>query len=301
MDHHHSSRLCLAFAASVAFTTILANAGMAQNTRPKASITIAPVVLAVPTLETELPIAVGPREALPSNSFLRIRGVPPQAVFSDGHFVANGTWALPLSRLSQLTLTLPLTSPERAELQLTLLTIDGTVLAEARTTISVTTSVQGGASASLLPPQLAVSRPSSSSPGGGSGVGPSVQSVPLITPRIEPPAPLPAAPVPVPPPAAEPSLSQEKRERAVKLIARGNTEFAGGDVAAARLLYLRAVDAGLAEGAMAMGRSYDPIELANRGVKGLKGDPATARTWYERARALGASGVEERLLRLAAP
>ena len=84
----------------------------------------------------------------------------------------------------------------------------------------------------------------------------------------------------------------------MKLLARGESEFTGGDISTARLLYQRAADAGLPEAALAMGLTYDPAELARRGVKGMQGDVEAARKWYQRAGEMGAAGAAERLARL---
>ena len=74
--------------------------------------------------------------------------------------------------------------------------------------------------------------------------------------------------------------------------------MADGGIAQARLLYERAAEAGLAQGAMAMAATYDPAELQRLGVRGLKPDQDQARRWYERARQLGAADAEQRLRRL---
>ena len=255
----------------------------AQDSKSKPTIGVSAIVLVEPMVETPLPIQVGPADALPRNCFLRVRGLPAQAVFSDGHFVSAGTWALPLAGLSDLKLTVPLTTSGRNELQLALLAIDGTVLAEAKLTLAVTagalsapgiaqapSAARAPTSASLGPPGLDLTQP----------IRPALQ-------RVE------------PPPAS--TVKPEDRERTSKMMARGDTELAGGDIAAARLLYQRAADAGLPEAAIAMGGTYDPAELARRGVKGLKGDLDAARKWYERARALGAVGADERLRRVSSP
>jgi TPR repeat protein len=51
-----------------------------------------------------------------------------------------------------------------------------------------------------------------------------------------------------------------------------------------------------------MAATYDPAELDRLGieVQGAIADPAQARKWYERARALGAPEAEERLARIGA-
>ena len=79
---------------------------------------------------------------------------------------------------------------------------------------------------------------------------------------------------------------------------KGDEQLAEGNVAAARLFYERAADAGLAQGAMALAATFDGAELARLGVRGIQPDPKQARRWYERARQLGANDAEERLRRI---
>jgi TPR repeat protein len=73
------------------------------------------------------------------------------------------------------------------------------------------------------------------------------------------------------------------------LIARGNAMLARGDVSAARLLYGRAADAGSAEAATALGRTFDAAVLTAIGARGIRPDPDQATHWYRRAAELGAT------------
>jgi hypothetical protein len=279
----------IALAASLT-SLVFSSAVIAQISKTKPAIDVPAIVLIEPMVETALPIQVGPADAVPRNCFLRVKGLPAQAAFSDGHFVSQGTWALPLAGLDALKLTLPISASGRNELQLTLVAIDGTVLAEAKVTLAVT----AGAPVS---PGIVLAPPSAARPPSSASLGPT--AVDLAQPTPSRPA-LQRSP-PATEPAASAPMKPEDRERAMKLLARGDAEFTGGDVAAARLLYQRAADAGLPDAAIAMGGTFDPAELARRKVKGLVGEPEVARKWYERARALGAPGAEDRLRRVSAP
>ena len=84
------------------------------------------------------------------------------------------------------------------------------------------------------------------------------------------------------------------------LLARGDWSFATGDVASARFLYERGVDAGAARAAMRLGETFDPVYLRYSHLHGLRGDPGMAVFWYRRAQDLGATGVANRLERLEA-
>ena len=79
----------------------------------------------------------------------------------------------------------------------------------------------------------------------------------------------------------------------------GEELFANRDVAAARLMLLRAAEAADARAALALAKTYDPIALGDLGLRGAFADPAMARTWYEKAREFGSTDAQHRLDMLA--
>ena len=89
-------------------------------------------------------------------------------------------------------------------------------------------------------------------------------------------------------------------DRARGLLERGRQLLEIGDVAAARLLFERAAEGGVAEAALLAGETYDPVRLAMRGVVGLRGSAETAKGWYERALAQGVNDAHGPLAVLAA-
>lgn len=84
-------------------------------------------------------------------------------------------------------------------------------------------------------------------------------------------------------PAPEAQLSDAER---ALFTERGNALLAAGDIASARLYFERAADAGDARSALGMAKTFDPVELARAGVRGLKSDQAKADYWYQRAHVL---------------
>jgi TPR repeat protein len=80
------------------------------------------------------------------------------------------------------------------------------------------------------------------------------------------------------------------------LMKRGDQSIALGDIAAARLLYQRAAEAGNASAATDLGRTYDP----NYTVPGQSPDPARAAEWYRKAIASGDPQAADLLKKLAA-
>jgi hypothetical protein len=101
------------------------------------TIKVAPVTRAEPASKLPLPIQVGPAQALAKNSFIRIRGVPPVVALTEGHAIAPGAWAVPLVALPTLKLIVPAGLEGRSEVSISLVSVEGTVLAEAKTTLMV--------------------------------------------------------------------------------------------------------------------------------------------------------------------
>jgi hypothetical protein len=85
--------------------------------------------------------------------------------------------------------------------------------------------------------------------------------------------------------------------RADALVTRGDTFFAAGDVASARLFYEYAA-AGNGAAALRLGITFDPNFLAQAHIGRVQGDAAIALYWYRRARDLGNRDAEVLLKRM---
>ena len=85
---------------------------------------------------------------MPRNSFVRVRGLPPMAALSEGHSIAPGSWAVPLAALPDLKIMLPAAPPGRSEIVITLVAVDGSVLAEAKSTLAVAAAAAASRAAS---------------------------------------------------------------------------------------------------------------------------------------------------------
>ena len=224
------------------------------------SVSVASIVRAEPASRVRLPIQVGPPGALPKNSFMRIRGLPPAAALSEGHSIAAGTWAVPLVALPTLTVILPAGQQGESNVAITLVSIEGEVLAETAMVLAISPRVP-----TALEPTTRL------------------QAFP---PNRTGPAPLPQ--------------SSAERERALGLHAKGVEQLERGNIFAARKFFEHATAAGLAQSAVALASTYDPDELAKIKVVGLQPNIEEARKWYEKARELGAAEASERLRRLGA-
>lgn len=113
--------------------------------------------------------------------------------------------------------------------------------------------------------------------------------------------PKPAMPQPVTLPAPPPEQGRPPKaadalppELMAALLKRGDQSLGLGDIAAARLLFQRAAEAGSAAAATSLGKTYDPNFIA----PGSKPDPARAVTWYRTAAALGDPHAADLMQRL---
>jgi hypothetical protein len=257
----------------------------AQQGRP--NIVVATPLHIEPPAQVALPVKLSPLSAVPPGCFIRLRGLPSTAALSDGHSIAPGAWAIPIAALTKLEIVLPEGATGRSELSITLVSADGSVLAEATATLVIAARPAPAATTTIAPAAATIAP-------GTTTLAPTTAPPAAATLRAPPPTP-PAAVAPSPSP-----LPPDARDRALRLVKKGDEQLTEGGIAQARLLYERAADAGLAQGAMAMAATYDPVELRRLGALGLKPDREEARRWYERARQLGAPDAEQRLRRLGA-
>lgn len=101
-------------------------------------------------------------------------------------------------------------------------------------------------------------------------------------------------------PDPQAALVQRPEEAALiaDLIAHGNKMVSVGYFPGARAYFQRAVEAGSGEAALALGETYDPGFIARMGAQGIRPEPDQAIAWYERAKALGAAGADDRIAAL---
>jgi hypothetical protein len=250
----------------------------AQAQQQEFFLNVAPVMLAEPASKSPLPIQVGPQDALVRNSFVRIRGLPTAATLTEGHAISPGAWAIPLAGLASLAIVLPVGLQQgRWDVVVSLVTIEGKVLTEAKTAL-VVGPVQ------LIAPGQQQAQPK--------------QTPSVVAALARPLEPLPR-PEPQPQPRAQPQSEPDpEMERALGLYAKGKELLARGNIQPARALFRRAAEAGHAESALALAGTFDPHELAKLRVLGLQPDVAMARRWYTKARELGAEEAAARLARL---
>jgi cell division septation protein DedD len=238
-------------------------------------ISVEPRIRAKAASEVAIAIKIGPAHVAPPRSFVSLRGLPAQVSLRDGHLIAPGLWAIPLSALPTLRAWIPAYISGEMEIGIRLIGMDGRLLAQATAALIVESSN------TTQPPVPAGPAPSA-----------------------------PAAVARQPPPSnvgqedgsqtspGPPQLPSAERKRAEHLLARGLDYLTVGNVAAARDFFERAAEIGLAAAALRLATTYDPVELPRFKVHGVVADPNLARKWYERARDLGAPEAASQLARL---
>ena len=280
--------VALAGAVSILWSLERANGQDAE--RPK--ISVAATIVAEPASQASLAIKIGPPDIVPKKSFVSLRGLPPSVSLTEGHAIGPGSWAIPLAGLPTLKANIPTGISGRAEIVISLIGMDGRLLAETKTALIVGPAAmipsqekaipsKDKAPVELPPTRLAAPAPPTSPPA-----------------ALVQPTPAPAARESTVTPSRAPELTSQDKARAERLVARGEEYLATGNIVAAREFFERAADAGLAVGALRLAATYDPAELRRLQVQGIAPDRTTARKWYERARELGASEAVERLVRL---
>jgi hypothetical protein len=254
-------------------------AAQAQGKGNSPGIEIPAEIIVTPAVVTPLPIKISRTETLTSQAMLMVRGLPPRVTLSEGRSFSSGVWAVPLSSVGKIELAPAQGTGGRADLNIQLVTLDGAVLAEAKSTLFI------------VPPEL--TQQTSPARKGES----TVMTV----------APLPGRSQVSEQPLREPAslgkargLTQDELENARKLVQKGDGNMQEGKIAAARLFYRSAAENGYAPAALALGATFDARQLARSKVAGgIQPDPAEARKWYEKARELGSAEAERRLQDLA--
>jgi len=90
----------------------------------------------MPASQTPLPIRIEPRDQVPPQAMLLVRGLSATAHLSEGRMFGPGVWVVPLPSISRLTIQAP-AEVSRSDLTLTLVTPDGKPLAEAKITLFI--------------------------------------------------------------------------------------------------------------------------------------------------------------------
>ena len=265
-----ASRPCLAAATlGVLAALIPVQIALGQQT---AQINVAPTIIAAPATQIPLTVQIGPPQAVPANSFVRMRGLPPSVSLTEGYAIAPGSWAVPLFALSNLKANIPAGASGRTDFVIVLLGADGTQIAEARSALVI----------------------------GTPAMAPPAEKAPADPRLVSPPSPVAATRQQVAPRAAE--LPPQEKARADRLLAKGEEYFASGNIAgSAGLLRARGGCGSRCGSAQARGHLRPGRAAAHRGERHRPRPQPRAEMVRARARdgcvgSRGAAGQAQRQL-----
>jgi hypothetical protein len=251
------------------------------------------------TLRANEPAALGLTvDGAPEGAQLLICGFATKSIISAGRSIDEKTWTLPASEAGAALLIPPTGFVGVMKLDVVLLNLDKTIFDHKTlllrwqseepvnpappTAISTADTQQSGPAVALPIAPVYVR-----------GTVHEAASVDVEQRPSPSPAPQSFAPSQPTSPVQDPSGIAEK-------LRVGVEEMANGDIVAARMMFHRAAQAPNADGAFALAETYDPIVLSRMNLRGggIKADVALARSWYEKARALGSTMAVDRITRL---
>lgn len=212
----------------------------------------------------------------PSQAMLMVRGVPAGVTLYQGRSFSPGVWTVPLASLGALEIGAATGSTGKSALTFELTTLDGQVLANAKSTLIISAAATEAAKDDARGTLALTAGPLAGKGGVTEAAGQEPSS-----------------------PAA-PSMKLTP-EDARKIMEKGDESMQYGKITAARLLYHAAAEKGWAPAALALGATYDSRELQrSKVIGGVQPDLALAKKWYEKALELGSPEAERRLSQLGA-
>jgi hypothetical protein len=216
-------------------------------------------------LNAPIPLSLDAEAAAPDSPLaLKITGLPADAYLTKGTQVAVGEWMLKPSETNGVELVVPNSSAE--EIGLSVAPIEATTGEPAAPPQELTVALDLS-KVNVMP----ASAPPESQ---------SKQRAPL--------------------PKAVPMPQQMAAAGGAALLSQGEALLTSGDVIAARQFFIKASEAGVAEGSLGVGRTYDPATFAELKIEGLEPDKGKAADWYRKAAAGGVAGAQEALEKLSA-
>ena len=307
LAHHYTGRVvgvaiatCLCVHAAVMATTAEAQTSPTSQANvtvwTKPQIIIAPQIVIPQNVTVPLPIAYkAPPGGLPPFTFIRLKQLPRQTTLTQGYKVSETTWAIPLDRLEKLQIRCGQKRPVDKYIRVQLISLDGQIHDDR--TIRLISGIK------LPTPPKLVSRDAvrdrqirqraadvmsatadltvggrTSSDRAEAGAHDILSTQEMAKSQF--------------------ALPPQDREKAKRLLSKGNEFLLQGNIVTARLFYRRAADLGFSPGAMALAATFDPNELSRLGIIGMQGDINSALIWYERAAKLGDPAAVDRLKRL---
>lgn len=140
---------CAALALAVAVSAGTGGQASGAETPPGTAALTIEVPLAIEieqAADTPLPIRVSPEAAVPRQAMVLIRGLSPSMTLNNGRLFDSGVWAVRAADLPGLRITAPGTTSEKLRLSVSVVALDGAVLATAESNLGVIPASPGSRS-----------------------------------------------------------------------------------------------------------------------------------------------------------
>lgn len=216
-----------------------------------------------PNKNVPLPVKISPDSSLPKQAIVLIRGLPSSIALTVGRSFESGVWGVKPSELSKLNVNSLGGAGLTSKLSVSVVTLDGTILAESSINLVVVPQSEQDTTQSIAGNQKQVKTV--------------FTDIGKKTIRV----------------------SRQDKARIVTLMQKGNEYFKIGSVIIARGFYTKAAELGSNEAMVALARTFDPTELSQASSPiTVKPDAARARKWYEKAKRHGSAKAAQYLERL---
>jgi hypothetical protein len=217
-----------------------------------------------------IPLALHAEPALAGQDLiLKLSGLPDQAYLTVGEKESDRIWTLRLDDLGKAQLMIPRADQNEIDIAVAAFERATGDLAAPIKTMRIALSDVNVEPASAPPPKASAGKTT-----------------------------LPHGPAAIPLPQKVGFVRTTQREIAVTYAAKGEEHMKKGDIASARVAFEGAWNNGAAEGALGLGRSYDPVVLASLKLKSAEPDTGKAIQWYERAAIAGQGVALDAIIRL---
>lgn len=225
---------------------------------------------------------------------LKLSGIPEAAKLTAGRQIAQGTWMLNPGEEQNVKLLVP--QAKAGQFAITVEAIEPRTGELAAPMKEMTVNVLPASVASIEPAAAPVSVnrnfnvPESEPQESEAAKIATVAAIPASKPKAATPL-KPDSAMPIPAPIENTSALHS--DAAQGLLRSGDKLMGLGDLSAARQFYAKALDQGLTEAALKLGKTYDPMVFEEKNVQGMKPDASTAMKYYLQAQASGVGGAAE--------
>jgi hypothetical protein len=216
-----------------------------------------------PNKNVPLPVKISPDSSLPKQAIVLIRGLPSSIALTVGRSFESGVWGVKPSELPKLSVNSLGGTGLTSKLSVSVVTLDGTILAESSINLVVVPQSDQDTTQSISSNQKQVKTAFTDT---------GKKSL---------------------------QISQQDKARIATLMQKGDEYFKIGSVIIARGFYTKAAELGSNEAMVALARTFDPAELSQASLPiAVKPDAARARKWYEKAKQRGSTKAAQYLERL---